>query len=165
MTNASPTPSTILLVDDDPYNLEVLSLCLSSYGFELSVATNGEAALKQSQIDPPNLILLDVNMPGIDGFETCRRLKKNEHTRDIPVIFMTALSDSGSKVKAFSVGAVDYVTKPLQHEDVLARVCRPAWSRPLQIFGRRWGSGSALRRLCVSPWLSRTKPMSGCAAT
>ena len=132
MRNASPTPSTILLVDDDPYNLEVLSLCLSSYGFELSVATNGEAALKQSQIDPPNLILLDVNMPGIDGFETCRRLKKNEHTRDIPVIFMTALSDSGSKVKAFSVGAVDYVTKPIRHEEFLARVNTHLQIRSLQ---------------------------------
>lgn len=112
----------ILIVDDTPTNLEVLSEALADAGFEISVATNGENALKQVEFDPPELILLDIMMPGIDGFETCRRLKANPLTEDIPIIFMTALSDAIDKVKGLSLGAVDYITKPFQQAEVLLRI-------------------------------------------
>lgn len=112
----------ILLVDDNPTNLGVLFKSLSDSGFKLLVAEDGESAIEQVNYVLPDLILLDVMMPGIDGFETCRRLKANEATKDIPVIFMTALTETVDKVKGFSVGAVDYITKPIQPEEVLARV-------------------------------------------
>ena len=112
----------ILVVDDTPMNLEVISEALSEAGFEVAIAINGERALKQLQYSQPSLILLDVMMPGIDGFETCRRLKAWEATRNIPVIFMTALSDVTDKVKGLSLGAVDYISKPFQIEEVLARI-------------------------------------------
>ena len=114
--------NTILVVDDTPTNLQVLFDLLSEQGYRVAIAKNGETALQRLQSSQPNLILLDVMMPGIDGFETCQRLKANPATRDIPVIFMTALSDSVDKVKGLSVGAVDYITKPIQHEEVLARI-------------------------------------------
>ncbi|HIK04904.1 MAG TPA: response regulator [Trichormus sp. M33_DOE_039] len=114
--------NVILIVDDIPTNLEVLSEALIDAGFEVAVATSGESALKQVEYDLPTLILLDVMMPGIGGFETCRQLKANPKTKDIPIIFMTALSDSVDKVKGLSLGAVDYITKPFQQAEVLARV-------------------------------------------
>lgn len=113
---------TILIVDDIPTNIKVLLDFLHYSNFSVSVAKNGESALKKAQEELPKLILLDVMMPGIDGFETCRRLKANSKTKDIPVIFMTALSDVVDKVKGLQVGAVDYITKPFQHEEVLARI-------------------------------------------
>ncbi len=113
---------TILIVDDTPTNLEVLQDMLSDAGYELLNAIDGESAIKQAKYANPELILLDVMMPGIDGFETCRRLKENEETREIPVIFMTALSDPSDKIRGFEQGGVDYVTKPLHHGEVLARV-------------------------------------------
>ncbi|QZZ22580.1 response regulator [Leptothermofonsia sichuanensis E412] len=112
----------VLVVDDNPTNLEVLSNALTSFGYETAVANDGEGAIAQIAYDPPDLILLDVMMPGIDGFETCQRLKMNPATQDIPVIFMTALSDTADKVKGLNLGAVDYITKPFQQEEVLARV-------------------------------------------
>jgi len=112
----------ILIVDDTPTNLQVLSESLSNAGFEVAVAIDGESAIEQTEYNPPEIILLDVMMPGIDGFETCRRLKANPLTQDIPVIFMTALADTVDKVKGLSLGAVDYITKPFQKEEVLARV-------------------------------------------
>ncbi|MEG4024824.1 response regulator [Microcoleus sp. S13C4] len=118
----SKNPDIILIVDDNPTNLEVLFDTLSNGGFEVAVAIDGEKAIKQSEYYPPDLILLDVVMPGIDGFETCKRLKENPLTNDIPVIFMTSLSDTADRVKGFNVGAVDYITKPFQQEEVLARV-------------------------------------------
>ena len=115
--------STILIVDDNPDNLDVLFDFLSDEGFEILVATGGESALEKAEYALPDLILLDVMMPpGIDGFETCDRLKQNPITKDIPVIFMTALSDVEHKVKGLRSGAVDYITKPIQHEEVLVRV-------------------------------------------
>ncbi|MEG4092445.1 response regulator [Microcoleus sp. Pol12B4] len=114
--------NTILVVDDTPTNLQVLFDVLSEQGYRVAIAKNGETALQRVQSSEPNLILLDVMMPGIDGFETCKRLKANPATRDIPVIFMTALSDSVDQVKGLSLGAVDYITKPIQHEEVLARI-------------------------------------------
>ena len=112
----------ILIVDDNPTNLAVLSEALIDAGLEIAVATSGENALKQSTYDPPDLILLDIQMPGINGFITCEKLKDNPLTHDIPVIFMTALHDTADKVKGFNLGAVDYITKPFQQEEVLARV-------------------------------------------
>ncbi len=116
------TDHTILIVDDNPTNLGVLSNYLRDYGFRILVARNGESALKRLQYAQSDIILLDVMMPGMNGFETCQQLKANELTKEIPVIFMTALSEAEDKVKGFKVGAVDYVTKPLQHEEVLVRV-------------------------------------------
>lgn len=123
----TPNPFTlqghnILIVDDTPVNLGVIVSYLESYGFGIRIARSGETALKRVQYDPPDLILLDILMPGMDGFETCRQLKALEATRDIPVIFMTSLTGTEDKVKGFEVGAVDYVTKPLHQEEVLARV-------------------------------------------
>ena len=112
----------ILIVDDNPTNLGVLFDFLTDSGFKVLVARTGESALQKVGYLIPDLILLDVIMPGIDGFETCRRLKANEATKDIPVIFMTALSETEQKVEGLNLGAVDYITKPLQHEEVLARV-------------------------------------------
>ena len=113
---------TILIVDDTPANLGVLVETLGSAGYQLMVAEDGEEALAQTVQTQPDLILLDVMMPGIDGFEACRRLKARESTRDIPVLFMTALNETADKVKAFAAGGVDYITKPIEHEEALARV-------------------------------------------
>lgn len=112
----------IVIVDDKPTNLGVLFDFLTDSGFKVLVAQDGESAIQKVEYAHPDLILLDVMMPGIDGFETCRRLKANPATQDIPVIFMTALSEAVDKVKGFSLGAVDYVTKPMQQEEVRARV-------------------------------------------
>lgn len=114
--------NTILIVDDTPTNLQVLFELLSEQGYRVAIAKNGETALQRLQTSQPNLILLDVMMPGIDGFETCKRLKADPNTCDIPVFFMTALSDSVDKIKGLSLGAVDYITKPIQNEEVLARI-------------------------------------------
>jgi diguanylate cyclase (GGDEF)-like protein/PAS domain S-box-containing protein len=115
-------PHTILIIDDTPANLGVAVDFLEGKGFTVLVAQDGEEGLQRAQLMLPDLILLDVMMPGIDGFETCRRLKKIDSTRDIPVIFMTALADTNDKVKAFAAGAVDYVSKPFQVEELLARI-------------------------------------------
>ncbi|OYD88162.1 hybrid sensor histidine kinase/response regulator [Nostoc sp. 'Peltigera membranacea cyanobiont' 213] len=119
---ATTLSGLILIVDDIPTNLDVISEALSNEGYKVAIATSGERALQQIERRPPDLILLDVMMPGIDGFETCQRLKANPKTCDIPVIFMTALADVDNKVKGLKLGAVDYVTKPFQEEEVLARV-------------------------------------------
>jgi signal transduction histidine kinase len=112
----------ILLVDDTPTNLKVLSEAVRNQGWTTLIATDGETAIEQAAYAQPSLILLDVMMPGIDGFETCARLKRNPVTANIPIIFMTALSDAVNKVKGLDLGAVDYITKPFQQEEVLARV-------------------------------------------
>jgi signal transduction histidine kinase len=112
----------ILIVDDTPTNLDVISQALEDAGFDVAIATSGDRALQQVEREMPDLILLDVMMPGMDGFETCRRLKANPQTRDLPVLFMTALSDIDSKMQAWNVGGVDYITKPFQEQEVLARV-------------------------------------------
>ncbi len=122
MSEAAERQDAILVVDDTPTNLGFLVDFLAQSGFDVSVATSGEIALRQLQHEQPDLILLDVMMPGIDGFETCRRLKADMATRHIPVIFMTALTDTADKVRGLTSGSVDYVTKPLQQEEVLARV-------------------------------------------
>lgn len=113
---------TILIVDDTPANLGVLVETLGVAGYQLMVAEDGEEALAQTAQTQPDLILMDVMMPGIDGFETCRRLKARPETKDIPVLFMTALTETTDKVKAFAAGAVDYIAKPIEHEEALARI-------------------------------------------
>jgi signal transduction histidine kinase len=118
----NPETNLILIVDDTPTNLEVLSEALTDAGFDVAVATTGEGAIRQIEYEPPDLILLDVMMPGIDGFETCHRLKANPKTKNIPIIFMTALSDTVDKVKGLSMGAVDYITKPFHQVEVIARI-------------------------------------------
>ena len=112
----------ILIVDDNPTNLKVLSGAIADSGWEILVATDGESAIEQAEYAKPDLILLDVMMPGIDGFETCNQLKQNPITYGIPIVFMTALAETVDKVKGLSLGAVDYITKPFQTEEVLARV-------------------------------------------
>jgi signal transduction histidine kinase len=123
---------TLLVVDDTPENVRVLFDFLITHQFRILVAENGEDALENAEEEQPDMILLDVMMPGIDGFETCRLLKDNVQTQDIPVIFMTALSDTLDKVKAFELGAVDYITKPFQQEEVLARIHTHLTLRKLQ---------------------------------
>ncbi len=122
----------ILIVDDTPTNLRVLCDFLTNSGFEVLVAVDGESAIAQTIYAQPNLILLDVLMPGIDGFETCRQLKANPSTQAIPVIFMTALGETVDKVRGFQVGAVDYVTKPIQPQEVLARITHDLTIQNLQ---------------------------------
>ena len=114
--------ATILIVDDEPLNVDLLEQELDAAGYRTISATSGEQAIAVATKDQPDLILLDVMMGGIDGYETCRRLKASETTRSIPVIFLTALAYTLDKVRAFSSGAVDYVTKPFQTEELLARV-------------------------------------------
>jgi signal transduction histidine kinase len=120
--NSTIDSPIILIVDDNPNNLGVLSDTLASAGFQVAVAIDGESALEQVKYHCPELILLDVMMPGLNGFETCQRFKADPNTCDIPIIFMTALSDSDDKVQGLSLGAVDYITKPFQQEEVLARI-------------------------------------------
>ncbi len=112
----------ILLVDDTPANLDVLRKILEEEGLTISVALNGEMALKIAPNLIPDLILLDIMMPGIDGFETCEQLKNDPVTKDIPVIFLSAKSDTSDVLQGFSVGGLDYITKPINSEEVLVRV-------------------------------------------
>ena len=113
---------SVLVIDDEPDNFDVIETLLNDRDYKLHYAASGQEAIDSLNLFEPDVILLDVMMPGIDGFETCQRLKANPATRDIPVIFMTALSDSVDQVKGLSLGAVDYITKPIQHEEVLARI-------------------------------------------
>jgi DNA-binding NtrC family response regulator len=114
--------ATILIVDDEPLNVDLLEQELDAAGYRTLAASRGESALAVAAKTQPDLILLDVMMGGIDGYETCRRLKASEATRSIPVIFLTALHETFEKVRAFKLGAVDYVTKPFETEELLARV-------------------------------------------
>lgn len=117
LTNAS-----ILLVDDTPNNLRVLAMILESAGYRTRKSTSGHWALRAAQMEPPDLILLDINMPEINGYEVCRQLKAQSDTCHIPVIFISALDQTADKIQAFEMGGVDYITKPFQEHEVLARV-------------------------------------------
>lgn len=132
MINEPSTKSVILIVDDNPNNLSILFDYLTNSGFKAFVALDGESAIEQINHTKPDLILLDIIMQGIDGFETCCRLKANPLTQDIPVLFMTALTDTANKVNGFKMGAVDYITKPIQHEEVLSRIQTHLTIRNLQ---------------------------------
>ncbi|HEY9299911.1 MAG TPA: response regulator, partial [Phormidium sp.] len=122
MLPESAEKEVILIIDDSPTNLVLLSELLQESGFTVWLARDGETAICKVREELPDLILLDVLMPGPDGFETCQRLKSNPLTNEVPIIFMTALCDPVDKVKGMSLGAVDYITKPFRQEEVLARV-------------------------------------------
>ncbi|MDO8207095.1 MAG: EAL domain-containing protein [Gallionella sp.] len=113
---------TILAVDDTPASLRLLTDILKAEGYEVRAAISGELALRAAKVHPPELVLLDIRMPGMDGYEVCRRLKADPVTRDVPVIFLSAASETLDKVQGFEAGAVDYVTKPYQRDELLARV-------------------------------------------
>ncbi len=123
---------TVLVVDDAAANIRVLIDALSRHGYRILVALNGSDAMTQSELAVPDLVLLDILLPDIDGFETCRRLKQNPATRDIPVIFITALADVDDKVRGFEAGGIDYITKPIRHAELLARVSTHVRLRRLQ---------------------------------
>src|SRR5262245_25793872 len=112
----------IMIVEDTPANIQTLTGILKERGYQLSIATDGQRALEALERVRPDLILLDVMMPGIDGYETCRRIKSSADLKDIPIIFLTAKSDTSDIVKGFEVGAVDYVAKPFNAHELLARI-------------------------------------------
>ena len=126
-------PAQILVVDDIPANLSLLSNILSSQGYKVRPATDGPLALRSVAVEQPDLILLDIKMPGMDGYEVCRQLKDNEKFRDIPVIFISALTETADKVKGFETGGLDYITKPFEPAEVLARVRTHLRLRQLQL--------------------------------
>jgi len=112
----------LLIVDDTLENLRLLSRMLAEEGYRVETASSGARALATAQANPPDLVLLDIKMPEMDGYEVCAALKADERTRDIPIIFLSALDETYDKVKAFTSGGVDYIIKPFQFEEVLARV-------------------------------------------
>ena len=118
----SALPANILVVDDMPENLRLLSTILRKSGYEVRPATSGRQALTACELDPPDLVLLDINMPEMSGYELCTELRKRENLKDLPIIFLTALNDVTDKLRAFEVGGVDYITKPFHLEEVQARV-------------------------------------------
>ncbi len=114
--------ANILVIDDQLHNLRALSVILQTRGYQVRQATNGTTALKTATSHPPDLILLDIRMPRMDGYAVCAALKQSPQTREVPVIFLSALGEVSDKVKAFDSGAVDYITKPFQAAEVLARI-------------------------------------------
>jgi PleD family two-component response regulator len=122
----------LLLVDDTPNNLRLLSAMLTEQGYEVRRVVNGQMALKTARANPPDLILLDIKMPDMNGYEVCQRLKMDPDTQEIPVIFISALDEVLDKVKAFAVGGVDYITKPFSEEEVFSRVENILTIRQLQ---------------------------------
>jgi DNA-binding response OmpR family regulator len=112
----------ILAVDDTPASLRLLTDLLQDEGYEVRSAIGGELALHAALSNPPELVLLDIRMPGMDGYEVCRRLKADPATRDVPVIFVSAVTETDEKVQGFGLGAVDFVTKPYQRDELMARV-------------------------------------------
>ncbi|MGC9505069.1 two-component system response regulator [Baaleninema sp.] len=133
---SSPSPQVskgnILIVDDTPANLELLNTILTRAGYDVCVAVDGTTGLEGARYGKPDLILLDIMMPGMNGYDVCRHLKKDDTTRDIPVIFISALDDALDKVRAFTVGGTDYIAKPFQFKEVLARVQNQLTIRDLQ---------------------------------
>ena len=123
---------SILIIDDNIANLKVAMAHLNAYSFEVLTARDGKAGLERAQIAQPDLILLDLQMPGLDGFEVCRRLKAHPQTQNIPVIFMTANSETDAIVRGFELGAVDYVIKPFASAELIARVQTHLTLRDLQ---------------------------------
>jgi phosphoserine phosphatase RsbU/P len=126
-------PASILVVDDTPANLQVLAAMLKDRGYKVRPVPGGKLALLAAQRDPPDLILLDINMPEMNGYEVCEHLKADDKLKGIPVIFISALTEQLDKVKAFAIGGVDYITKPFQMEELHARVETHLKLRRLQI--------------------------------
>ena len=133
ITPGVATPKTILIVDDTPENLRVLLELLKRQGYKVRAVPSGKLALQAAASEPPDLILLDIMMPEMDGYEVCRRLKEDPKLSEIPVVFLSALDDTLDKVRAFDAGGVDYVTKPFQFEEVRARVQTHLRMRRLQV--------------------------------
>jgi len=131
--NRNADPANILIVDDTPANLHVLFDMLKQRGFAPRPVPSGKLALQAMEIEPPDLVLLDISMPDMDGYEVCQSIKSNEKLKEIPVIFISALSETFDKVKAFSVGGVDYIPKPFQVEEVYARIETQLKVRRLQM--------------------------------
>lgn len=125
--------SDILVIDDSPTNLSLLTQMLSEQGYNVRVAPNGKLALQSASATPPDLVLLDIMMPSMDGYEICEQLKADERTRDIPVIFLSGLNEALDKVQAFAVGGIDYVTKPFEPLEILARIENQLRLRSLQL--------------------------------
>jgi putative two-component system response regulator len=121
-----------MVVDDTPQNLRLLESLLTERGYQVFALPNGDMALRAAAKNPPDLILLDIDMPGLTGYEVCERLKADPRLAEIPIIFISALSETGDKVKAFEVGGVDYVTKPIKFDEVAARVATHLKLRALQ---------------------------------
>jgi len=122
MLRPDPLSDVVLIVDDAPENLSILHTLLDESGYTVLVATDGAGALDRARRLPPDLILLDAVMPGLDGFETCRRLKEDLETRTIPVVFMTGLAETEDILKGFQAGGVDYITKPIRPAEVMVRI-------------------------------------------
>ena len=136
----------ILIVDDNINNLRLLSAILEEKGYQVRKVTNSKFALKTVSLAPPDLILLDINMPELDGFGVCRHLKADRRTRDIPVIFLSAFSQAQQKREAFRAGGVDYITKPFQVEEVVARVQHQQMLRQCQCESQQAGRDADLLR-------------------
>lgn len=136
--NAFESADQILLVDDNTTNLQLLRDTLDGYGYKLLAAKNGKTALSIAQKAKPDLILLDIMMPELDGYEVCRRLKDDQATAQIPVIFVTALSDAEDEAKGLTLGAVDYITKPFNPELVRARVRNHLELNDIRIISKIW---------------------------
>lgn len=145
-----PAPPVILIIDDEPSNLKVIVHDLRAMGFETRVALDGQDGLDKARRQCPELILLDVMLPGWDGFRTCRELKADPDTRDIPVLFLSALGDIGHKLRGFREGGVDYITKPFHPQEVLARVS--SHLRTAQLFQR-------MQRSQGGPEVAASEPM------
>src|SRR5687767_13557115 len=148
--------ATILIVDDEPANVDLLEQELADAGYRTLPASSGEVAIGICLKEKPDLILLDVMMGGIDGYETCRRLKAAEATRATPVIFLTALSESFEKVRGFGAGAVDYVTKPFDREELLARI-RTHLALRRQVEARPAAAAREASMVGASPALARVR--------
>lgn len=166
------TLGTVMIVDDTPANLAVLSDALQEQGYRVLVATDGYSALEQLRYIKPDVILLDGMMPGMDGFETCQRIKQDRSTQSIPILFMTALGDIDNLLRGFNEGAIDYIVKPFRHEEVLARVGAQVNQRrllarveqmlqkngdPWNIDALRGDLGLTAREAEILMWVSRGK--------
>jgi phosphoserine phosphatase RsbU/P len=152
----------ILLVDDSPANLRLLSQILGEHGYGVRAVTSGPRALASVELTPPDLILLDIRMPEMDGYEVCQQLKANPKAADIPVLFISALDEIQDKMRAFSAGGVDYITKPFQLEEVIARVethlALRRLQRNLQNANQRMQQELALAAQVQASFMQRTLP-------
>src|SRR6185436_15067173 len=157
----SPKPSTILVVDDSPVNLHVLVRTMDGTGHRVLVATSGKAAIEIAERARPDLILLDVMMPDVDGFEVCRAIKENPATKDIVIIFLSALGEVADKVAGLEMGAADYITKPIQADEVIARVATHLIQQQLErevrlsrdSLDRELSSAAEMQRMILPPKL------------
>ena len=160
-TKLAPKPATILVVDDSPVNLQVLVRTLDGTGHRVLVATGGKSAIEIAARARPDLILLDVMMPGVDGFEVCRAVKENPETKDIVIIFLSALGEVADKVAGLKMGASDYITKPIQADEVLARVATHLVQQQLErevrfsrdSLDRELSSAAEMQRMILPPAL------------